>query len=477
MRRPVLIAAGVAATVIAAVFLYLALSREADYRARVAEGDRALAADQTFPAIEAFTGAIVLKPDAMLGYLRRGEAYRRQGEPSSLSALRDLRKAAELDPTALKPLEGIGDINFSLDRYAKAAESYEAYIKLDERSPRVLYKLALSHFRLGNRSDARAQTELAVIRLKEALAYDDRSAEALYLLGVCEGQLGRTAEAVEVLERVVSMSGTLLPARQELVRLLLALKRDQEAIDQLDALAALDQANVDHLIQAGLVYARMGRTDLAVTELGKAAQRAERSPAQPRVYEALGRVWLEAAEVRRDTDRIALNKAFEALDRCVRDPRASSEGLTLYGRALLLNGDPAGAQQVFDQATQKPPVDPDAYRQIGLLALRRGDLVLARDSMVRCLALTTEPRHLRDLPGQVGELCLRLDEPGEAVKWLKQAAGASNDDAESISRLVTAQVRAGDHQGAAASVEQGLKKSPTSKTLLALRRQIGVGTD
>jgi tetratricopeptide (TPR) repeat protein len=473
MTRSVLIAVGVAAAAIAAVFLYLTLSREAEYRALVAEGDRALGADQTFPAIEAFTGAIVLKPDSMLAYLKRGEAYRRQGELSS--ALRDLRKAAELDPMAVKPLEGIGDINFSMDRYANAAESYEAYIRLDERSPKVLYKLALSRFRLGNRSDAGAQVEQAVVRLKEAVALNDRSAEAFYLLGVCQGQLGRTAEAVEALQRAVAVSGTLLPARQELVRLLLSLKRDQEAIDQLEALAALDQANVDHLIQAGLIYARMGRTDLAVTELGKAVQRAQRTPAQPRVFEALGRVWLEAAEVRRD--RIALNKAFEALDRSVSDPRATSQGLTLYGRALLLTGDPAGAQQVFEQATQKTPVDPDAFRQMGLLALRRGDLALARDSMVRCVALTTDARHLRELPGQIGDLCLRLDQPGEATKWLKRAAEASGDDPDSIARLVTAQIRAGDRQGAAASIEQGLKKSPANKTLLALHRQLGVGSN
>ena len=87
----------------------------------------------------------------MLAYLKRGETYRRRGETGE--ALRDLRRAAELDPTATKPLELLGDLNASLERYARAQESYEAYLRLDDRSPRVLYKLALARYRLGQRPE------------------------------------------------------------------------------------------------------------------------------------------------------------------------------------------------------------------------------------------------------------------------------------------------------------------------------------
>ncbi len=413
MKRTGLIALAVALAAVAAALLYTTLAREAEYRRLIADGENALASDQTFVAIEAFSGAIALKPDSMLAYLRRGEAYRRRGGADDLqTALRDLRTAVQIEPTALKPQEELGDVNFALERFARAAESYDAYLELDDRSSRVWYKLALSRLRLGDaagavpvfgRLPARQAAAAAIAALRQAVALDARFAEAFYLLGVCQGQVGQSREAVTSLMRAVELAPTLPQAREELIRLLLVLRRDTEAITQLEVLARLEPARTDRLIEAGLIYARLGRTDLALAELSRAA---ERDPAEPRLYQALGRIWLEAAESR--PDRVALKRAIEALGRAVRGPAATSEGLTLYGRALLVQGDWPGAQRAFEQALEKTPVDPAAYRQIASLAQRRGDLLLARDALVRYLALTTDGRDARELPERIGDLCLRL---------------------------------------------------------------------
>jgi tetratricopeptide (TPR) repeat protein len=471
MKRTGLITLGVAMAAVAAALLYTTLAREAAYRRLITEGETALASDQMFVAIEDFSGAIALKPDSMLGYLRRGEAYRRRGGGDLQTALRDLRMAAQLDPTALKPQEELGDVNFALERFARAAESYDAYLKLDDRSSTVWYKLALSRFRL---SDAGG----AIPALLQTVALNDRFAEAFYLLGVCQGQLGQSAEAVKSLGRAVEVSPTasptFLPARQEMVRLLLILKRDADAIRELEKLAAFGPTRPDHLIEAGVIYARLGRTDLALAELNRAA---ERDPADPRVYQALGQIWLDAAESRRD--RVAMGmtqeqcdkRAIAALDRASRAPGATSQGLTLYGRALVLAGDPVAAQQAFEQAVQKAPIEPVAYRELALLAQRRGDLLTARDGLVRYLALNTDNAQVRDVPERIGDLCLRLDQAAEAARWLRQAADASGDDPATAGRLATMQLRAGDRDGAAATVERGLKKTPNSPELLALRRR------
>lgn len=457
MRRTVIIAVPVALFAVAVALLYTALSREAEYRRLIAEGESAMAADQTFVAVEAFSGAIVLKPEAMLAYLRRGEAYRKRAELPA--ALRDLRKASQLDPTAPRPLEEIGDVNLALERHARAAESYEAYLRLDDRSAPVFYKLALSRFRQSDPSRA-------VPALRQAIALNDRFAEAFYLLGVCQGQLNQHAEAVASLERAIRLSPTLAPAREELVRLLLVLERENEAIRQLEALAALDPSRADHLVEAGLVYARLGRTDLALAELNRAA---ERDP-QPRVYQALGRMWLEAAESKRD--KVALSKALEALDRGVRGPGATSEGLTLYGRALLLSGDANGAQQAFEQAIEKTPVDPAAYRDLAYLAERRGNLLLARNALARHLAVLPSGANAQGIAQRIAEMSLKLGQPAAAVEWLRQAAEAAGDDPEAIGRVARLQIQAGDRAGAATIVERGLRKSPTNALLLALQRSL-----
>src|SRR5262245_27368097 len=65
---------------VGATIAYQTLRREREYRALLARGDVALRADETFGAIEAYSGAIALRPDSMLPHLRRGETYLRRGE-------------------------------------------------------------------------------------------------------------------------------------------------------------------------------------------------------------------------------------------------------------------------------------------------------------------------------------------------------------------------------------------------------------
>src|SRR5260221_7153391 len=106
MKRAVFALLVLGATAVAAALAYQTAARQRDYRTLLRRGDAALAEDQNFGAIEAYSGAIALRPDAMIAYLRRGETYQRRGDRGDLdAATRDLRKAASLDPTAARPLE------------------------------------------------------------------------------------------------------------------------------------------------------------------------------------------------------------------------------------------------------------------------------------------------------------------------------------------------------------------------------------
>src|SRR5687767_14798440 len=176
MKRLVVVSVGLAALMVGVVVAWYAVRQEREFQRLIAAGDVALAADQTYGAIEAFSGALALKGDSMLAHLKRGDTYRRRGELDA--ALRDLRQAATLDPSAPRAAELLGDVNAELGHHDRAVEQYRTFTQLDDLSPRVLYKLGLAHYRNGNPMQA-------VEPLQRALALDPRLAEAHYLLGMC----------------------------------------------------------------------------------------------------------------------------------------------------------------------------------------------------------------------------------------------------------------------------------------------------
>ena len=376
MKRLVVISVGLAALTVGVVVAWYAVRQEREFQRLIATGDAALAADQSYGAIEAFSGALALKGDSMLGHLKRGDTYRRRGELTA--ALRDLEEAAALDPSAPRPVELLGDVNTALGRYPRAVEHYRAFIALDDRSPRVLYKLALAHYR--NR-----QPQEAITPLRSAIGIDDRLAEAHYLLGMCLRELGQDDEAQRALARAIEINPAFAAAREELVDVFERAGRRQDALDQLEALAALEPARPERLIGVGLAYARWGRTDAAILTLGRAA---ERYPDQPAVYTAIGKVWLDAAEPR--NDRVALSKAIEALAPLAASANAASEVLALYGRAILLSGDARSAERILIEAAGRPPVDPDTFRRLADASQRLGHLAVARDALLRYVTLADE---------------------------------------------------------------------------------------
>jgi predicted Zn-dependent protease len=161
------------------------------------------------------------------------------------------------------------------------------------------------------------------------------------------------------------------------------LGRWPDAIDQLEALAALDPARPERLVDVGLAYAGSGRPNAAIATLGRAA---ERHPQAASVYTALGRVWLDAGEA--SGDGVALTKAVEALGPISRRSDANSETLALYGRALFLRGNAAAAERVLQQAVTRTPLFIPAYRFLAEAATRLGHVAMARDAAARYEALT-----------------------------------------------------------------------------------------
>jgi len=436
-----------------------AVRQEREFRRLVAAGDAALARNQTFEAIEDFSGALALKRDSMLARLKRGDSYRRRGELTA--ALRDLRQASVLDPTATRPLELLGDVNGAMGRYEQAASDYRRYLTLDDRAPRVLYKLGLARYREG-------QAALALEPLRRAVALDDRLVEAHYLLAMCLHDRQRDAEALRSLARAVQIDPAFGPAREELADLNLALGKTREAIEQLEALAALEPARPERLVNLALAHARLGRADVAIATLGRAA---ERYPNSELVGIARGHVWLELADP--GGDEVAIRNALEAVRPIATRANTSSEALTLYGRALLLSSDVEGSERVLERATAVLPADRDAFLQLSVAAERGGHVETARNALVRFITLAGDDDRRRGLSAHAAGLSLQMNDPAGAVTWGRSAVDPDRPDPGLLATIADAQVRLGQVDAARATIAEGLAHDPAHRTLLALRRKIG----
>jgi len=461
MKRTAVIALAVSVALVG-ILAWQAVGRQREFSRLIADGDRALAKDEAVLAVEAFSGAITLRPNSMLAYLKRGDAYRRSGD--SRNALRDLRRAAELDPAAARPHELLGDLNVDLERYARAQESYEACVKLDDRSARVFYKLSLTQYRQG-------QAEAAMGPLKQALAIDDRFAPAHYLLGLCLLTLDRPPDAAASLERAVRLDPGFIAAREKLAEAYLAQRRDKDAITELEALAALEPKRPERQVALGLAYARTGRSDLAVITLRRVA---EDHPGDTEVYVAIGRAWLQAAEAQ--PDRVSVNKALEALEGAIGRGAPTSEALMLLGRARALAGDLPAAEQSYKQATAQFPIEPAAFLQLADVAERIGHYATARDALLRYSAISGDGIPPPDRALRLGDLSMRLNEPAAAVNWYTRAAQGPNATAPVFARLADAQFKAGDPAGALVSVGRGLQRDPHSSALINIERRIRAAT-
>src|SRR3972149_1291778 len=102
MKRVILATTVFVAAAVGAVWAYQAAARDHDYRALLARGDAALRDDQTFVAIEAYSGAVALPPDSMLAHPRpppprTRRAPRRPAVRGHRSLQRSRGPAARLD--------------------------------------------------------------------------------------------------------------------------------------------------------------------------------------------------------------------------------------------------------------------------------------------------------------------------------------------------------------------------------------------
>lgn len=449
----------VAVAGVAGALAFSALTNEREFDRLIAAGDQAVSDDRPFQAIEAYSGAIARNPDSMLAHFKRASVYHAQNQLDV--ALRDLRRATDIDPSALRAIELLGDVNADLGRGDRAIEQYETYVSIDDRSARVLYKLGLARYRIG-----RARS--AVEPLQRALALDASLGEAYYVLGLVQRDLDQLTAARKSLEEAARRSPASQTSAREALADVYSLQGEHgRAITQLEALAALDPARPERVIALGLAQFRAGREDTAVLTLSRAV---ERFPDAPQVYAALGHVWLTAAE--RRGDGVALRKAVEALGHAAGRPDASSDTMAELARAMALSGDNRAAERAIRLAVTRLPVPPHAYLQLADLTARDGRIQESRDALLNYATLVGDEKKLASVATRIGDYSVRLGEPALAVRWFDRAIDEAGPNAGLQVRLAEAAWKAGDVTRAHKVVDEGLASEPENRALRQLKRRL-----
>jgi len=450
-----------AGTVAVTVIYVQRYQQEREYRRFLSDGEAALARGQSYVAIEAFSGALALRPGAMAPYYRRGQAYAAQRQDER--AIHDLREAIRLSRAAVAPLIALAALYDERGEPAQAADWYgQAADRLQGADPAVLYSLALALYRSGSPAAAKEP-------LRRALARNDSSAEGYYLLGVVLRDAQNPEEAMAALERAVRLSPGLVPAREELADLYRERGRGFEEMTQLAALADLS-GNVERRVAVGLAQASRSEFDAALQTLANAESAA---PNDSRVFLATGRVLLMRAEL--SGDARAASRAQTALERALGGTARRSEGLALYGRALFLTGDAAGAERILQEAVSTSPVDPEAYAFLADAAERSGHPLIARDALLDLDVLqgdTVSAGVRGERARRIGLLSLAANDARSAATFLTQALDTTPTDAAALGMLARARWQLGDVEGAKQALGRALELNGNDAALRRLMRTI-----
>jgi arylsulfatase A-like enzyme/Flp pilus assembly protein TadD len=256
----------------------------------------------------------------------------------------EIEGSAPLKPSAdeetMKRLESLGYLVAPTARERKTT-----YSKDDD--PKRLIGFVGMHDEASNRFQE-GKTEEALALLREILEKQPRSSFAYQKLAYALHQLGRTAEAVRVLEEAVSRGVTDLSLLALLGSYLMETSDLPRALALLEGLAADHPDFAEAHNYLGVAYARMGRAEDAERELARVL---ELDPSSASAENNLGSLALA-----RGDDASAVRHLERALEL---DPGSASASNGL-GVARAHSGDLDGAIAAWRRAVELSPSQFDA---------------------------------------------------------------------------------------------------------------------
>ena len=180
-------------------------------------------------------------------------------EGDNSGALKSVRRAVDLAPDSFDAQLALGRALYGTGDMANATQAFRKAIALRPKEPQPRFFLATALEALGEYEQAR-------VAYSELIRLQPEKAEGHLGLGVLLTKLDATKneEAINELQKAVSLRGDLYEARIALGRALIKSRKYGEAVEHLKEASLLAPNNPEPYYQLAIAHRRLGNTEAAV---------------------------------------------------------------------------------------------------------------------------------------------------------------------------------------------------------------------
>lgn len=343
--------------------------------------------------------------------------------------------AARLSPNSPETRNNYGAILFRLERKAEAAREFEASLKTNPNQPTALINLAQIHFAGNNFSAAQKFFEKAFI-----LAPD---AEIAYALVVVALKLNAPQQAAADYRKYAPLAKDVPgQTRMQLGAALLESGLAAEAAKELQAVAAIDQNNVETLVALSKAFLKQKDIKSAGRTLESAVAR---GLDDARVYAALADVYETGGY---------LENAIPAMRLAIEKDPKNEFYRVRYGMLLTDSKAPAAAIIRLQEAAKEFPNSAKILLALGIAQQTDGKGAESEVSFRRALGI--EPNSVPILV----YLALVMDEKGESAETISLTERAlAIEEKNAVLHYLLADTLLKNPSADAARIEKHLKRA------------------
>lgn len=271
-------------------------------------------------------------------------------------ALESYKKSLELsekNSAALPEIYySIANTYYKLERFEKAVKYYEKALDIEPGYTQAAENLSFAYVRMG-------EPDKGILTLRKTNA-DEGSYRAHYIWGVLFNDAGRYQESADELRQAVKIQPDSMQAREELGKVLMKLRKPEEAIELYDDTLRIDPDNYFSWYGKANAYVKLGRWKESIASYKETVR------IKPDCYKSYYNM---AAAYEESGNRKA---AVDAYNAAIKANPGFTDAYNNLGIALSLMGRRQEALDVYEEGIRRNKRVPGLYFNMGMCLFEEG---------------------------------------------------------------------------------------------------------